>query len=234
MQNNTLVISSHAPGWLELANVTCKSHYDWCQKHRYEYYLDCSELYDNYWNPVTKVRERLPIKGFIKLDLFLHFLPKYKRVIWLDADLLVTNPEYSADHFMNQRPHSAIVLPYDWNGHNSTVIMAESFDRVWDYFWSCNNTGRKLFLNHDWVEMEAMRYFAMTPPYNDDFIGYLHAKQLCALRWEEYVDAGVPERVSKKYGWEQGDFALHLSALPLDRRVELAKDYSRLVAGVYL
>lgn len=149
--------------------------------------------------------------------------------MWLDADLLITNPAITLEDLWYQAVkwpmEQKIVLPYEHNGHNATVIMARSCDLVYDFFWAANNTGRKLFLGHDWVEMEAMRYFAQTPPY-DNLIAYLSAKKLCPILHTEYIEAGLPERVSSKYGWAEGDFALHLSALHIDRRVELAREYS--------
>jgi hypothetical protein len=118
-----------------------------------------------------------------------------------------------------------LIIGYDHNGHNTTVISARSSELMQQFMWAANNTGRKLFMDHDWVEMEAMRYFLMTPPYQD-MVTYISCKRLCPILAAEYVDAGLPLAVSGAYGWEPGDFALHLSALPIERRIELAKAFA--------
>ncbi len=231
--SSTLVMTSYPDKWRDLAAITCASHKAWADRHGYDYYAWNSDLSDAYYNPLTGLMEKLPIKGFVKLDLFLSFLPQYKRVCWLDADMVVTNTAVPVERLMYQQsvqmaPDAAtfapITVPFDFNGHNATVITAQSTDLVFDFFWACNNTGRKLFLKHDWVEMEAMRYFAMTPPYRN-ILGYHSIKRLCPIHPGAYIPY-VPERVTKKYEWEPGDFSIHLSALPLDRRIELAKEYA--------
>lgn len=216
----TLVITSSPPSWSALAEITCRHMKAWCDRHGYTFYADVSDLRDR--NPLTG--ERVAIKGFVKFDLFLHFLPKYDRVIWLDSDMLLTNIEPSIDELTWESPH-ALILPFEHNAHNATVIIMRSNDLTYDFAWAVNNTGRKLFLGHDWVEMEAMRYFLMTPPY-EDLVTYISAKRLCPILHSEYIDAGLPARVSEKYSWEEGDWSLHLSALHINRRIELAQEWS--------
>lgn len=231
-RSSTLVMTSYPRVWQQLADVTCPTHKAWADAIGADYYADCSDLVDSYYNPQTGLHERLPIKGFIKLDLFLYYLPQYKRVVWLDADMAVTNTAVPLESLMAYPPESGgrsypITVPYDFNGHNATVIIVRNDtggDLVEDFFWAANNTGRKLFLKHDWVEMEAMRYFAMTQPYTA-ILGYRSIKTLCPLHPGAYVPY-VPERVTKKYEWTPGDWSVHLSALPLDVRIQLAKEYA--------
>lgn len=218
--SNTLVISSHPPRWAELAKYTCTSQKRWCERQGYDYHVDVSDVQDR-----THEGKWVPIAGFIKIDLFLRFFDDYERIIWLDADLLVTNvelppPAHYGIHEIN--------LPYDYNGHNATVIDVLTTAEMRAFLWAVNNTGRRFFLDHPWKEMEAMRYFLQTPPHQFS-VDYVSAKRLCALLTNEY-EPYVPHEVSAPYQWEPGDFALHLSALPLDRRVELARYYSEALA----
>lgn len=220
--SNTLIITSYPMHWGELAKYTCASHKRYCNVNGFDYHADRSQLFDKWYNPLTSQFEQLPIKGFVKLDLFLRFLPHYKTIVWLDADLVVTNDAVRMDEVLGS--YTDLALPYDFNGHNATVIIARSTDRIRQFFWACNNTGRKFFLKHDWAEMEAMRYFLQTPPYAG-MAGYHSIKRLCALKIDEY-EPYVPASVSGEYAWEPGDFAVHLSALTLERRIELAKFYT--------
>ena len=162
--------------------------------------------------------QMVPIRGFVKFDLLLHFLPHYKYVVWLDADLIVTDHRLD---MVDMLFFSYVVVGYDWNSFNSTVIACRSTDAVWAYLWACNNTGRNMFLDHGWHEMQALKYFAEFPPYNN-LIGYESCKKLAAILPEEYEPHGVPRRVMEPYAWAPGDFAVHLSALSLPRRIELA------------
>jgi hypothetical protein len=222
---DTLVITSYPPAWQSLADITCATHKAYCDRWGYDYHADCSHLHDRYFDPILQREERLPVKGFVKLDLLLHFLPRYKTVCWLDGDLAITNHSIPIEQWLSLiRKPAEILVPFDFNTHNATVIIARSTDLVWEFFWACNNTGRKLFLKHDWVEMEAMRYFSERPPY-DKILAYESIKLLCPILPQEYVPY-VPLRMSQKYAWEPGAWSVHLSALPLERRVELAREYA--------
>lgn len=233
----TLVITSLPSDWSELGEITCKAMKAWCDLHGYEFFAWTADLKDYWFNVGSRSREHLPIKGFVKLDLFLRFLPEYERVVWLDADMIITDYAWTVERLVQaispSRPQVAV--GYDWNAHNTTVIIADntvsneydiaSADLLYDYMWACNNTGRKFFLGDDWVEMSAMRFFAQTPPY-DQILGYQSVAKICPVLHTEYIEAGVPARVSEKYGWRMGAFSLHLSALHINRRIELAREFA--------
>ena len=224
-KSDTLVITSYPPRWQQLAEVTCATHKAYADAHGYDYFADCSDLQDSYYNYDLRTHFKVGIAGFIKMDLFLHFLPKYQSVVWLDADLLVTNKAVPVQSFRSP----GVTVPFDHNGINATVIIANSTDLVYDFFWAVNNTGRKLFLGHDWKEMEAMRYFSQTPPY-DKLLTYYSIKELCPILADEYIEAGLPRKVSGKYGWVPGDWTMHLSALPLEVRIDRARYYADAMA----
>jgi len=224
MPADTLVMTSYPPAWDALAAITCATHKKWADRHGYHYHADRSDLRDNYFDHILQKQEKLPVKGFVKLDLLLHYLPKYKYVVWLDADGLLTAPEISLDDLLAQAPKTDIIMPFDHNTHNATVIISRSTDLVWDFWWACRNTGWGLFGKHPWAEMEAARYFSSKPPY-ENLIGYMSIKTLCGILPEQY-EPYLPTRVSAQYGWKPGDFFLHLSALHIDRRIEIARQYA--------
>lgn len=219
-------VNNGEPQWADLAAVTMPTHKAWADAHGYDYDHHISNLNDKFNNFWTATKETLPIVGFIKMTLFLDFLKRYKRACWLDADLVVTNPGLSIEDLWKPTHYPAgdILMPYDWNGTNATVIIARHTKAVIKYLWASENTGRMLFLRHPWREMEANRYFRMTPPY-EDLIAYVPAKILCALLPGAYLPY-VPTEVTEDDEWAPGDFAIHLSALPLERRIELAREYA--------
>ena len=216
----TLLMTSFPPSWVELAKITTKTHSDYAKAHGYDYAHDCSDFQDRVWPQ----GHHMGIRGFVKLDLMLHYLPRYEYVMWIDADALVTNYEIPIEQYRSP----GVTMGYDHNGFHSTVFIAHSTELVYNYFWSANNLGRRFFLAHDMHEMESLRYFAGTPPY-DKLLTFYSAKELCSILATEYVDSGQPLKVSGQFAWTKGDWILHLSALPLQRRIERAGEYASML-----
>lgn len=222
--SDTIVVTSHPAAWDTLAEITCETHKAFCDRWGYDYDVDRSDLMDS-----RQGGSPISIRGFAKFNRILHFMPMYRYVIWLDADLVVTNRDVDLCDVWLTRSTEQVILCYDWNGFNSTVQIVRSTPLTQAYYWACNNTGRDLFLYHGWHEMEALRYFSSKPPY-DKLVGHESVKRLCAVLPDEYVGAGVPRPIMEPYAWRPGDFAVHLSALSLERRIELARQYSGLAA----
>lgn len=210
-----MVVSSAPPAWSELVAQTWPLMHAWTERHGYDFAPDVSDLRD---------RNGRPIRGFVKLNLLEHYLREYSRVLWLDADLVITNPEASMERLMGLAGHG-ITFGYDVNGHHSTIIAAWSDQLVRDYLWAANNAGRSMFIDHPWHEMEALRYFAQTSPYRE-VVCWRSIKETCPIRKAEYVQYGFPLDIGVDYDWTPEAFALHLSALSLDRRITLARHYA--------
>lgn len=215
------IVSSGPPEWHELLKITNETKARYARHHGYHFYADRSSLFDRETN--------LPLKGFVKFDLLLHALvnakESYEWAVWVDGDALITNPEVRLEDILAKRPGCGIVTGYDHNGHHTTVIAAHNDQLTKEYLWACRNTGVRLFIEHPWHEMEAMRYFSLTPPYNH-LLGYLSVKELCGILVDEYRQFGMPDWLANGYGWKPGDFILHLSALSYSRRVQLATFYA--------
>ncbi len=228
-----IVITSFPPSWKELADITTATHKRWALRHGYAYYADCSDVSAPARSPEwgKGADGYIPLRGFIKLDLMLHFLnpescrEQYDRVIWLDADLMITNDNIPPSRWTDATD-AGVIVPFDFNSHNATVMIAQNTKLVYDFLWASNNAGRTMFLKHDWAEMWAMREFSLMPPYTN-ILHHVSIKELCALLPGVYLPA-LPARVSAGYEWEQGDFACHLAALPLARRIELAKSFKEI------
>jgi glycosyl transferase family (putative galactosyltransferase) len=216
-----LIVSSSPPAWKNLARITDQLKAEYARKHGYHFVADVSDIYET-----TTMQS---IRGFVKLDLLSHYLAtgKYKAVVWMDADLVITNKEHRLETIFGENSDEGadLCLGYDHNGFHSTVIFARNTPVVRDYLWAANNTGRSFFLSHPWHEMEALRYFAQTPPY-DDLVCYHSAKELCPILKPEYVRFGLPLDIGAEYGWEPGDWTMHLSALSLGRRERLAEHFA--------
>jgi hypothetical protein len=228
VSERVLLVSSAPPSWSALTELTWATMAKYAKRHGYDFHADVSDVkaaartpewgkgYDGTY---------IPIRGFIKLDLLLHFLDpasckrEYDIVVWADADMLFCNYDIPISRWMT--PDTNLLLPFDPNGHNATVIGCRNSVLVRDFLWASNNAGRTMFLRHDWEQMQAMRFFLETPPYAG-MAKYVSVKEVCGMPPNVYP---IPDVTRKQYEWEPGDLAVHFSALTLDLRVQMAKKW---------
>ena len=209
----------------------------------YDYHLDVSDIYEEHC-PTRRGEEsrseRCRSNTRSKFMLFQRFLNpelcgrEYDHVVWLDSDLVITNYEIPLEKFFNGKLAANgigedgrgfvgdIILSYDVNGLHATVIMMRRSSQTLGFAYANGEAGMRYFGLDDWSDQLSMRMFLATPPYQW-LIWYHSVKTLCAQPPDTYLH--TPERARKPYEWSEGDFALHLSALPIVRRIELAKDY---------
>lgn len=249
-KGKTMVVSSIpprspadvGPAWADLAELTCATHRKYCKKWGYDYYLNVSDIYEEHC-PTRRGEVSLgavPIKYKIKFLLFQRFFnpelcgEEYDHVVWLDSDLVITNYEIPLEKFFNGKLAADgigedgrgfvgdIILSYDANGLHATVIMMRRSSQTLGFAYANGEAGMRYFGLDDWSDQLSMRMFLATPPYQW-LIWYHSVKTLCAQPPDTYLH--TPERARKPYEWSEGDFALHLSALPIARRIHLAKEY---------
>ena len=208
------------------AKISDQLKWEYAQAHGYHFFADCSELTTVGGTRSPYFGQIVPLMGFIKLDLLLHFLPRYKAVVWMDADLLITNKEKRLETPLEEMEHcgSDVGVCQDHNGFHSTVIIARNTPIARDYLWAANNTGRSFYAGDPWHEMTALRHFAQDDRYARR-IHYFSAKRFCSIRKAEYAPA-LPLDIGAEYDWEPGDFALHASALGEGRRHRLFEHYA--------
>jgi hypothetical protein len=167
----------------------------------------------------------LPIRGFIKLDMFLHYLNpqscnrEFKGVVWLDADLLITRFDIPLQKWLERT--SLLLVCQDFNSLNVTVVAARNDDLVYDLLHMANTIGRKYHLRDSWAEMNSLRFCMALPPYQD-IANYVSVKELCAIPPETYP---VPERVIKKYEWTEESLGVHFSAMGTEDRAKRAREW---------
>jgi lipopolysaccharide biosynthesis glycosyltransferase len=65
-----------------------KSLEEYCEKHSYDL-CECDELYDNTRDPMWS-----------KILVLQKFLPDYDYLVWIDADIIILNPEYTLEYFI--------------------------------------------------------------------------------------------------------------------------------------
>ncbi len=209
------IVTSAPPAWRALTEITNKLKGEYAREWGYHFFFDESFRIDQ--------EQGFPLRGFVKFDLLWHYLPQYEWVVWIDADAVITNRAIRLEKFTNC--DQDLIIGYDANGHHTTVIFMRNTQLIRDFLWACNNAGKRMFLQHPWHEMEAMRYFLQTPPYQQ-IVRYRSVKELCPILHSEYEKFGMPANVARDYSWSPGDWILHLSALSLERRVQLAQHFA--------
>ena len=223
------IVTSYPRAWEEtLAPITDKMKHEYAQQHGYHFFADCSDLYGPRGARVNGApNEAVPLLGFVKLDMLCDWLPRYKGVVWMDADMLITNPKVPLEGFFDRMSRHDVGVSYDHNGFHSTVIFARNTEKAMDYLWAANHIGRNFYAGDPWHEMTALRHFWQDPPYNEGFMHFFSAKETCPIYKPAYVKIGLPEHIGKAYAWEPGDWTCHLSAHSLEDRVKMAQQWER-------
>jgi hypothetical protein len=225
--SKTLLVSSAPPSWKPLTDVTWAVQKKYADAMRYDFHTDVSDIrtratsaYEG-WPQMPDV----PLMGFIKLDLMLHFLDpdsckrEYEWVWWMDADCLPTTFEEP----LPVGKEDELILPFDANGINFTVVGARNTNLVRDLLWAADNAGKTMFARHSWREMEAVRYFLQTPPYQD-IASWYSVHDLCAMPNDVFAQH-IPDITRKQYEWTPESLAVHFSAMRLEDRVRMAKEW---------
>lgn len=145
-----------------------------------------------------------------KLNLVRDALADYKKVLWLDADMVVTN-NLSIDHL----PYG-INISKDWGadatelGHFSAgaYLISEGCATAID--WCLH--GWREYMHSPFGDQDALRACFNEPDYRPYF-NILPRRTFNAVHPK--VDPTVVEP------WQPGDFLCHLTMVPLKRRIEL-------------
>lgn len=226
------------PTWADLAELTWATQKKYCERWGYDYHTDISDIWERVRNPKfgAPLGENAPIRYFIKFYLFQHFLDptscgkEYDWVVWMDSDLVITNYEIPLEKFFNGLPGSDdessnlgdIILTRDVNGLHATVIMMRRSALTLGFAWANANAGKTYYQEDGWADQLSMRLFLGTPPYRE-LVWYHSVRSLCAMPPNTYP---IPEVARRIYEWDKDEsLALHLSALSITKRIEIASEY---------
>lgn len=231
---------SPALEWADLAAVVQPTHEAYCARHGYGYKMDESDVWDKVGSPWIDQKpsvDSAPIRHFNKLRLMQHYMTpekcrrEYDWVVWLDADLVIGDYDTPLTKWMNQGRASTgveepmlgdLIIPFDPNTVHPTVIMMRSTTLMRGLVWAMTEAGQRMYHQHDWSEHLAFKFFVQWQPYAG--VLWQHsAKVLCAMSPGIYP---MPPDVRASYEYEEGvSWSLHLSALPIAKRIELAQAF---------
>lgn len=226
---NVMIVSSAPPNWGPLTDLTWATMRKWCDRHGYDFFGDVSNIKVPTQTPWVNETPKSPmtfLRTMVKFPLLEHFMTesqcrkKYDYVVWLDADCVVTRYDMTLEYLMGSET-GGITVAYDVNGLHPTFIGVKNSAVMRGLIWACKEAGTRMWVDHGWSDIMALRFFAETPPYKYEFT-YASAQFLCAMPPKVHP---MPDDVRDQYTWTPDSFSVHLSALSLDQRVAIAKEY---------
>jgi hypothetical protein len=150
-----------------------------------------------------------------RLEHFVRVLKQNDVAMLIDADALVTNLNKKVEDILEDRYFPSFIFTKDLNGFNDGVFLAWDCDIVERFFEEVLTEGRRLFDGHMYREQKAMEHFAHTDAYKDE-VDWVPQRELQAY------PAGVYNRHIPEEEWHPGDWCLHIPALPLNQRIDIA------------
>lgn len=139
------------------------------------------------------------------------------RVIWMDADIVITNPDFVPPW------HSGFQASFDWglDANDESMFSACGFVIGRDMLPLIEDVVKHYlqFADRDFPEQSALRHF-----YKDGG-GYKFRMRTHPRR----VFNAVPREISEEAPepWERGDWCAHLTHVEVERRVELFHEIRR-------
>jgi hypothetical protein len=198
------VISLYSENMQAVADLTIPSHVRFADKYGWHQDAVLADQENSLWE---------------KLNLISHYLEKdYKSVLWLDADVLITNPKPIT--WILEENHAAdVFLTADVNGLNAGVMFIRNTPWSKAFFYACSNHGKTLFGDRPNGEQQALQHFSSVYPYAG-IVHYVPQRELNSYHPDAYDYPNC-----RLASWQSGDFALHLPSLPNEDRVEILKQY---------
>jgi len=211
--------------WDNLFKLTLPSKINYATKYGYDIYLTHKFTSDPY-----NIFKESDI-GFLRTVLVFEInkvIKNYKQydyIFWLDADTIITNPDWTIDHIIDKQNPAVYYASLDWgsgaqqnnlfNNGNWIVKVSEEANQLYDIFLS----KAKQFPN----EQEALNAINHTPQYSH-FFKILDKQILNAVpNYENLVENRNNQKIDSP--WNDTHFLCHISGLSNDQRIYLIKKY---------
>jgi hypothetical protein len=198
------VISLYSENMQAVADLTIPSHVRFAEQHGWHQDAVVVDQENSLWE---------------KLNFISQYLEKdYTSVLWLDADVLITNPK-PITWILDENPAADVFLTADVNGLNAGVILIRNTPWSKAYFYACRTHGKTLFGDRPNGEQQALQHFSSAYPYAG-IVHYVPQREL-----NSYHAGAYDYPNCRLASWQQGDFALHLPSLPNEDRILILKQY---------
>ena len=163
--------------------------------------------------------------GFLRVLRAYEMLQWYDAVMWIDADSIITNEDYTIDDFTIDETHS-FYASWDWGGRetfstgNFIITNAEYTKSLFQAFL---DVGRQVIDGGHWGwEQTTLNHIYKNPQLKPSikvlehkFLGSIPSRKMFLGIWD-----GRPE---PQFPWSKDSFLVHLTGIPNSDRINVAK-----------
>lgn len=207
----TLVLTGADAAMAAVADLTSANHRAYALRHGYEF--ERVTEYPTGCHP-----------SWHKLELIRDRLPKYERILWLDADSVVTNPTVKIEDIAGE--FMGLTVSKDWT-YPSPEDEIKHFSLGNFIFANCQQSAEVLrlaSLRTEWMnqplwEQQAIQEEYRANPEIRDSVQILPRHRLNSVPATR--DTTGPEP------WRPGDFLCHMTYLPNETRVAMFPEFDR-------
>lgn len=160
--------------------------------------------------------ESRPFPWF-KIKLLQKYLSEYDHLVWMDADVLITNPDIRIESFVQMmRPDSFMLVGQDFQNLNTGVFILRNCPLAHEFLRDVWN--KTEYMNHIWWEQAAVidlwKNSAKYQP-GIDILEHRHVNVMNAFHNE----------VDPKVHWLPGDFCIHFAGIHDKKTLENIQDW---------
>jgi galactosyl transferase GMA12/MNN10 family len=140
-----------------------------------------------------------------KIPLIQKYLSHYDYIVWMDADVLIMNPEIKLEIFINMmKPSSFMIIGHDLNNLNTGVFVIRNCPLAREFLADVWN--KTEYLNHKWWEQGAIiDLWENSEKYRPhiDILEHRHINIMNAFHSE----------IDPEVHWLPGDFCIHFAGI---------------------
>lgn len=139
-----------------------------------------------------------------KVKLLQKYLSEYDFLVWMDADVLVTNPEIRLEAFMAMiKPDAFMFIGHDFQNLNAGILIIRNCPIAHEFLQDVWN--KTEYINHIWWEQAAIIELQKTPKYNP-YIHILPHEHINIMNSFHY-------QIDPRVHWLPGDFCIHFAGI---------------------
>ena len=169
--------------------------------------------------------------GFLRALRAFEMIEYYDIVMWIDADSIITNNNFSVNDFQIDENYS-FYASWDWNNIGSAFstgnFIIHKTKNTNNLFNSFLTTGKRVVDSNIWGEEQTTLNFLYNNTHKNDikilehkFLGSIPSKKMFRGIWDSRPETNFP--------WSKDSFLVHIGGIPNKNRIEIAqttfKDY---------
>ena len=159
--------------------------------------------------------------GPMRVMRVFEMLQHYDVVMWIDADSVITNDNYTIDDFMSVAGHT-FYASYDWHGKSSFSTGNFIIQRT-EFLDQFVNTFYGLVRNFTDEQGPLNLMYSSTPVggtmhvLDHGFLGSVPSRKMYGVNWDGRPDIPFP--------WDENSFLAHVSGVSNEARLDILKNY---------